>query len=393
MKTIKQLVDSNRICSLPWYSAEVHFQNKSVVPCCKWSGKEFPLEQGFGNIWNGEDFKKLRDGIADLKVLPECHKCNDPNKFSYKDFKNKTLEKFHIEDSNKPITNQAGKIKNLQFSASNICNLACRMCRPHSSSSWGALVHKNVDLKKYVGTSEEIDNKNLRKYIDSLLPEMTEVEYITIGGGEPFMDPIVKELIEYVKNHSPKLKVVSFSSNMTIFNKEVFDLLNDMNVLVQIGVSIDGPRDIHNYIRYLGSFDLIIENLSRLNKEYPKFKFNANTTCSILNAGYIKETLEAFKYIEEQSGIKFTHIKNGIVFNRYLHAGLTPQPYKSQYLDKLNLIDSSLMYIKNSKDMIDTAIRVLKEQPPAEQYKEFVSFIKSFDNIAGTDFEKLYWPI
>lgn len=393
MKTIKLLVEENKACSLPWYSAEVNFQDKKVTPCCKWGSPGFSLDEGFGNIWNGRHFKYLRKNIMELNTIEACHKCNDPNKYSYKDFKNPTLARFYNNDQNSPATPIAGKVKNLQFSASNICNLACRMCRPFASSTWGALVHKNPELKDFVGDAEDLDNKNLRKYIDSLLPELTEVEQITIAGGEPFMDPIVLELIKYVKQSSPNLKNVAFSTNMTIYNEEMFELLSSMKVWVQFGVSIDGPRDIHNYIRYNGSYDTIVENITKIKEKYPTFNFNVNTTCSILNAGYIKESLEGFREVEKQAGIKFRHIKNGPVFNNHLHAGLTPEPYKTQYLEKLDSITPQLLNIPNSKDMVVTARRLLTEQRPEKHYEDFVRFTKLFDTATKTDFEQIYWKL
>ena len=393
-KTIKLIVENQQACSLPWYSVEVNFHNNRISPCCKWDhGSEFTLDQNFAETWNGEDFKNLREQIINSEIVENCHKCNDNNKYSYKNFKNKSLKKFYDKDSHVPVTTQAGKIKNLQISCSNICNLVCRMCNPMNSSTWASLVHQNEILKEFVGSGDHIDNKNLRKYIDSLLPELSEVEQITIGGGEPFMDPIVLEMIEHAKKNCPNLKSIGFTTNMTVYNKKLFDLLQSMDIAVTMGVSIDGPKNIHEYIRYKGSFDIIVENLKKIKENYPNVIINANTTCSVLNIGYVKETLETFKWMEEQTGISFRNIKNGIVFEKYLHASLVPLTHRQEYLDKIDSIEEDLLYIPNSRIMISTARTLLSESRNESDYQSMVKFIKIFDNIADTKFENLYWPL
>ena len=112
-----------------------------------------------------------------------------------------------------------------------------------------------------------------------------------------------------------------------------------------------------------------------------------------IEQGFIKESLEEFKRIEEYTGVRFQNIKNGPVFDIPLHAGLTPEPYKSQYLEKLNSIPRELLTIRESDDMIRTAKRLLMEKRPQEHYCLFTDFITELDNATGTSFENLYWPI
>jgi hypothetical protein len=97
--------------------------------------------------------------------------------------------------------------------------------------------------------------------------------------------------------------------------------------------------------------------------------------------------------MEEQTGISFRNIKNGIVFEKYLHASLVPLTHRQEYLDKIDSIEEDLLYIPNSRIMISTARTLLSESRNESDYQSMVKFIKIFDNIADTKFENLYWPL
>jgi sulfatase maturation enzyme AslB (radical SAM superfamily) len=383
-KTLKSLIQDSDACGIAFLSAEVNFQKNQIMPCCKFvSSEQYPtLEVPFDQTWNGEFLKDLRNNWANNVTVPGCVNCSDKTKYSFKEMKKKQmlglLKDETLEDNVLPY--------NLQLSASNICNLACRMCSPQLSSTWASL--KSDILFDYT-KQLKIDNKNFEKYLDNLKPGLSALRTITITGGEPFMDPIVTKLIKTVKESSPNIKLISFSTNMTVYNKELFDYLASMNIHVAISVSLDGPKHIHEYIRYKCSYELIKENLKKMKEEY-NFTFSINTTTSALNVGYIKEFLESIVELEEYTGIKFKQIKNGIVFNEQLRVGVLPHAVRLKYLEKLNSITYDLN-LDGANVLINTAKKLLTESDP--YWKDFVIYIKEFDRVANTNFEEIYFNL
>jgi sulfatase maturation enzyme AslB (radical SAM superfamily) len=383
-KTLKSLIQDSGACGIAFLSAEVNFQKNQIMPCCKFvSSEQYPtLEVPFDQTWNGNFLTDLRNNWANDVQVPGCVNCSDKTKYSFKEMKKKQmlslLKDETLEDNVLPY--------NLQFSASNICNLACRMCSPQLSSTWASL--KSDILFDYTKPLK-IDNKNFEKYLDNLKPGLSALRNITITGGEPFMDPIVTKLIKTVKESSPNINLISFSTNMTVYNKELFDYLASMNINVAISVSLDGPKHIHEYIRYNCSYDLLKENLKKMKEEY-NFLFSINTTTSALNVGYIKEFLESIVELEAYTGIKFKQIKNGIVFNEQLRAGVLPHAVRLKYLEKLNSITYDLN-LDGASVLINTAKKLLTESDP--YWKDFVIYVKEFDRVANTNFEEIYFNL
>ena len=103
------------------------------------------------------------------------------------------------------------------------CNLRC--------------LHCYIDAKACKEDLESNYNKAL-ELIDKL--EKDNFKQVMFTGGECLIFPKLIDLIKYAKS---KNMIVSIFTNGMIFNKEVFDLVDMINI------SVDGPDNIHNHIR------------------------------------------------------------------------------------------------------------------------------------------------
>jgi organic radical activating enzyme len=382
-KPLNYYVQNNGLCSVPWLSVEIHMQKNDVSPCCKYKGETLTLDTDFKDNWNSDFYKNLRQKFINGETVPECVKCNSNERFSYKSFKNKEFE--NILDYIPADLETSGPI-HLQFAASNICNLACRMCTPALSSKWAAIT--TPILSKY-DTHQDVDNKNFEDKLKNIKSALVNVRSITISGGEPLLDPIVTDLIKFAKADAPKLRRINFCTNMTVYNQELFELLDSMNIRVFFSMSLDGPKHIHEYIRYKCSWDTITKNIAKIRKDFPKFQFGINTTTSVYNVGYVKETLQAFQELETQFDFKVNTIKNGPVFNRHLHPSILSSDIKQEYIRRLDSIGPELLTIPNSDTLVSTARSMLSDTPIGP-FADFTEFNNEFDRIAKTDFESIY---
>jgi sulfatase maturation enzyme AslB (radical SAM superfamily) len=168
---------------------------------------------------------------------------------------------------------------------------------------------------------------------------------------------------------------------MTVINQRLINLLNTLPVKVNLNVSIDGPKHIHNYIRHGCDLDQIINNLNHLAKNY-KFQFGINSTISALNVGYIPEMLDTINSI----GLPFTHLMSSPVLESHLHAGVLPDEIKALYTIKLKSADC-----KNAtqQELVDTALKLLQEDKQ-EHWPQFVKFISAFDSATNTNLKSVY---
>ena len=141
-----------------------------------------------------------------------------------------------------------GVIEFLDISLNNSCNLACRMCNSLSSSKWAELLKESSRKKNnFQDIIKNINVKNLKK--------------ITYVGGEPFITPEIKEVLEFVVEHQIGL---TFDTNCTFYPEKYQQLLNQIPVLYA-SFSIDGVGATNDYIRHGSRFDNITSILDRWN--------------------------------------------------------------------------------------------------------------------------------
>jgi len=117
---------------------------------------------------------------------------------------------------------------NIVFEPTYRCNLRCSMCYQE----------RNADL-----TSNELSIEEIKSIFASRVKGVRKVSLI---GGEVFMRKDVFEMIGFFDS----MKVpVHITTNGTLLNEEVCGKLSMLSNIQAIGVSIDGPEDLHNRMR------------------------------------------------------------------------------------------------------------------------------------------------
>jgi MoaA/NifB/PqqE/SkfB family radical SAM enzyme len=375
LKNTNDLIRNGNRCAIPWLHAQLHLQNNTVVPCCKYTNLSQPVES-FIKIWTGDDFNNLRKDITENKKHSNCSACNvSDDVFSYRAMKNSTFIKDNI--SVDLYSNSLPKVFNI--SLKNVCNLSCRMCSPQSSSRLHEISKKSKYLTEFYSYSGADNNFDIK----SLKGIFKETEHITISGGEPLIDLECYDLINIIKEESQSLKSVTFSSNFTKPNKKIIEALNSLECEVLINISIDGPPSINDYIRHGCVFDNIVENIHS-NKN---FIYGVNSTISLLNVGYIPELLDTLNQIMIDTGIKFTHIMPSPVYNSQLIVGNLPEEVRINYINKLKNYKNEC-FINRSQLLIDTSLTLLKDSYPMWDYSK--KFLEEFDLATGTSYKLVY---
>jgi sulfatase maturation enzyme AslB (radical SAM superfamily) len=378
---LKNIV-SNGGCSIPWLHTEVNLQTNEIKPCCKYRGVSGNLNEGLETVWNNSGYQQLRDDIVNNRTHPACSACDVPDDiFSYKSFKNKGyMHRLHRVDIAQPALPEI-----IHITLKNTCNLACRMCSPYSSSRLNEVSKRNTFLTDFY----KFKSVNNRFDLNQLKGSFANARHLTITGGEPLMDNDCEQLIEMVQLESSKLESIVFSTNMTYMNDRLLDRLNAMRIKVELNVSIDGPKHIHEYIRHGCNWDELAENLCRLRARYP-FEFGINSTISALNIGYITDLIAGVQQLGKQTGVGFTHIMATPVLEPHLHPSIFAQPefadICSEYKDRLNRYSTSS--IKGADTLVKTAREFLNS--PNGDSELFKYFISQFDSVAETDFKLVY---
>lgn len=156
------------------------------------------------------------------------------------------------------------------------CNLRCNYCT--YSGQYKNRVHSNKRMS-YETACTAIDYliKHSRKSKNCI---------VAFYGGEPLLEiNLIKKVVDYTeKNCLGKEIIYMITTNATLLSDDIVDYFVENNFIIMI--SIDGPKNIHDNNRCFkdgkGSFDIVMNNLSRIKLKYPEFyrKCSTNTVIS-----------------------------------------------------------------------------------------------------------------
>ncbi len=142
------------------------------------------------------------------------------------------------------------------------CNLRCTYCYGDGGSYGG-------ERKKM---PEEVALKSIDFLVNQNYGEH-KVFNISFFGGEPFMNfDLIKEVTEYcrsIENRTDLRFNLGLTTNGTCFTEEILEYVEKNRI--SIGISIDGPKYIHDeYRKYAskkGSYDDVMEGANKLLKQ------------------------------------------------------------------------------------------------------------------------------
>jgi radical SAM protein with 4Fe4S-binding SPASM domain len=269
------------LCAFPWMGAAVR-PDGTILPCCK-----FMHNKNFGNVNDIEDPRKsqswleLRQKMLNGLEIDNCHSCYTEEKTGVKSLRQESLEYFI------PITQEVKRLRQLEVSFDNICNLACVMCSEEFSTKWQSekIKHRNFVAKG-------ITNHGF----DYLSWDLSQVEYLKIIGGEPMLSQ--EKFIQLLEKFDLKKLHVMVATNATVLPNDTLKDMFEKCKRVSYKVSLDGVGAVNNWIRWPSKFESIETNVKRLNdwwKDSQVVDLQFHTTIGIYNIFSLNEIVEYYK--------------------------------------------------------------------------------------------------
>lgn len=357
----------------------------SALPCCIGN-----YRNSLGNvqdstveeIWNNEEYKKLRYNMINGIRSPHCEHCyisEDSSGNSPRQDFNKKFEKYEFL---KEFTHQDGylekmDLKYLDIRWSNICNLKCRTCCSTFSSSWAK---EDGDKNVYIFAGGNSNDELYRQFE----PHFTSVEEFYFAGGEPLLTDkhydILERLIDLGKTNV-KLRYNTNLTKLKFKNKNVLDLWKYFEN-VEIFASLDHYGTKAEYIREGTNWKRIEENIKEIKEVTPHVALNTNTVVSVLNVFTITDF---FEYM----------IENNIAGNNYeptMYCLIEPEFYSFSVLNdnlKQKIIDKlrKRNFGRTVNDRIDDVILNLENTKFDKQLRnEFLKQTALYDKKRNRDF-------
>lgn len=305
----------NKICVLPWIQTSLRPDGK-IYPCCKWDCEEIGsiYQMTMVDSLKSKNAKLIRKNFTDGITNSLCTACYEQEDVGVKSLRLTANEKHSdvlanimMNDRN---TEEFVSLQSLDLRISNRCNLKCRTCGPHFSSSWAIeqqkMVKKNADIDlnlKSVDWRKEIEWKNITD--------------VYLAGGEPFLIKEYEHILEGCPETYAKKIRLEFSSNFSVYpTKNLEQQWRKFNS-VTIGVSADGTENALELIRgvkwsqFNGVVDYFIKN-------HPNVNLVLTPTISALSIFGINSLV--MYWVEK--------IKNPKMLNLYLNPLTYPRHYR-----------------------------------------------------------------
>ena len=280
---------SDTFCIVPWIGAVVAPDKENLI-CCRANDK--PIEYSL-DIVNTDTHKHLRKVLGEGIKDPICKRCWSDEAASIQSYRqsyNNTYRELIASDAYIPA-----KLRFLELTPSNVCNLACRMCTSRYSS-------KIVAREKYLSELNLFEEKEKPHFTNWRDLDLTNLQELKLMGGEPMYLKEHIEILEYLDS----INVLENLNLMVITNcthaiNEKWKYFLTKAKRVHIAISIDAIGKMNDYIRQYSNWEEVEKNLHEIDefaKTSSKIFISINCTVGIYN---VNKTKELEDYMKERN--------------------------------------------------------------------------------------------
>lgn len=168
------------------------------------------------------------------------------------------------------------------------CNCRCTMCQ-----IWRKAEKSEMTLEEYERLFQD--------------PIWRRVRILSLTGGEPFLRKDLKDIILSAAKHLPRLERISLPTNGLLTSailETTRNILAELpsHIFLKIGISLDGPREIHDRMRGVpGAFEKAVETLRQLQKLHdPRSELGLLSLFTEENADLLPECHQIFTSLTNQ---------------------------------------------------------------------------------------------
>ena len=349
----------NKFCAAPWVSLSTDVDG-SARPCCRYSQHDRQTTHIMPNlknnsledVWNSDEFNKLRKSFIDGEYIEECNWCYDEEESGIVSYREKLNKKY--PNTINLINDNISSPKMLDLKLSNSCNLKCRICSAKASSTILAEFEKFGEVfedKKYWLSNKIIGTDNENNFTKNWLRNLDRLE---LTGGEPLQSKENKKLIdivcssEYVNNID-----ILITTNTTVFSPRLNKQLKKFKSCT-ISMSIDDIDERFEFSRKNAKWETAKRNIINYNK---LFMCSIYCTISNYNVFYLNDIIKfandhniritfGVLHEDEYNSIKYLNTKTkNMLFNKYID-----NPYISNILNIMlsHNTDLTLEFLRNT---------------------------------------------
>ena len=361
------MIKNNAICPIPWNHISIQ-QNGDFRICCQHVYSPYGKltkdnvianinNVNIDEVRNYQEIKDLRakmlNGIRD----PICKLCYQEEDSGLQNKRQKMLELYTDNfitdtDQNGAIDTTKFPLRYIDIRFGNLCNLKCRYCGPIDSSLWyedyaNMSIEQPVTMNFYGTKTYEIkkinnvwdidssdfkwyENEKVWNQLKSMIPYIDRY-YFT--GGEPTINKTHFELLQMIidMGHA-KTTILEYNTNMWAIPDNLYKKWSHFKS-IEIGCSIDGIKEMTNYLRPPSTWDRIEKNLDKLgNHNLSNITATISATISVFN---IIHFIELTKWLIEKNykNIRKIPTFHMLVYPDCMNIQVLPQ-YVKKYIEQ-----------------------------------------------------------
>lgn len=396
----------SRKCLMPFCNVTVN-PSGSVAPCCKYNlnkvdndiDTETLYTKNLEELFFQPSMEKIRQQFLNDEEPEACKACWDEEASGIISIRQ---HRFNLSRLNSNKSRYAGVIENpkivsLDLKFSSLCNLKCRICGPYCSSTW---LKESLDTGQYhEHTIGIFSSYSQRKFVNKeenfsifkkLIPNLHVIEFY---GGEPFMQPEHKRIMEILEEHPNiadcKLQLY-YNTNGTQFDEKALKIWDQMES-VYLNISVDDINERFNYQRHPAKWEEVLNNILKYKQNAKEnIKLNLYCTVSLYNIFYLDELLK-FNSEVMKCSIRF----NLLHWPEKMSIKHLPQKLKDHIKNKIDNLDAdSLSYIKEENGVQEVVNFMMNNEGSNVELKQFFEVTRKHDTYRTESFEGTftdYW--
>jgi organic radical activating enzyme len=295
--------NNGAFCPAPFFSYYIDTNNKLSACCIQNAGNNkfapdivtgVPLKE----TYNHQNFIEMRRDLVSGVKNKQCERCWMNEEINTRSMRNGMLDWMHQWSGAEEYVRNAiteehtveePVIHYIDIRFDNTCNLRCRTCFSHYSTSWypeEKEYHSQFpDKIGKMHMAQPIQFTSANVTVEELKPNLRTAKRIYFAGGEPLITPQHYEILDYLIEIGHTDVDLYYNTNFSKLTHSKFDVIEYWKKFkrVSIGASLDGSHERGEYIRKNISWAKVVANRERMIAEVPHVRFLLSPTISIMS--------------------------------------------------------------------------------------------------------------
>lgn len=367
--------------------------------CCMYRDEKLKHSLGAEPIeinFKQKAFQEVRDALGSGIRHPKCSWCFEEEDAGRKSKRQRDNDKYFdwLRKGNAPFEGLA----KFELNLGNTCNLKCRTCGSHSSSTWMEEDYDLYENKRY--PTYKLFAQNMKKYHqhyddespfwEDLENNLSTIKQFDFYGGEPFMSKKMWRILEVAveKGYAKDIEV-HYATNGTQWPEDKVEIFKHFRH-VHLSFSVDGIGEQFEYMRYPAKWSEVTENMKKaveLRNRTGNIYLGWCITLSTINISNLPVILKEHNKNFKDFGPYLNLVHGPIQYN------LTqlPPAAKTYVVDLLKSIPKEdvdgYMYEYHIPGIINF---IINGNSKSENWEKFNKHIRDHDNYRGQNFANVY---